>query len=54
MQWILPLVLLLLVVRALGANRRHRHHHLPDNFDFDSYKSREITQRGVFDKTKWH
>ena len=54
MHWILPCLLLVLLVRALGANRRHRHHYLPGNFDFDRYKAREITQRGVFDKTKWH
>lgn len=26
---------------------------LPGDFDFDAYKTREIVQRGVFDKTKW-
>ena len=26
---------------------------LPSDFDFDHYKARELTLRGLFDKTKW-
>ena len=26
---------------------------MPQDFDFDAYKTREINQRGVYDKTKW-
>lgn len=43
-----------LLARAVQGLRRLRQHTLPGNFDFDHYKSREIAQRGVFDKTKWH
>lgn len=43
----------LLVIAGLawrtGANRAS----LTGDFDFDAYKTREIVQRGVFDKTKW-
>jgi hypothetical protein len=48
------LVLGVLLARAIRASRHGRRDHLPGNFDFDRYKSREIAQRGVFDKTKWH
>uniref|UniRef100_I2Q3V0 Uncharacterized protein n=1 Tax=Desulfovibrio sp. U5L TaxID=596152 RepID=I2Q3V0_9BACT len=27
---------------------------VPGLFHFDRYKQNELTQRGVFDKTKWH
>jgi hypothetical protein len=54
MFWILSLLLCLLLVPALGVCRRQRHRRLPGSFDFDRYKAREITQRGVFDKTQWH
>lgn len=54
MPWIIGLLLIVLLARALGANRRQRHWRLPGSFDFDRYKAREITQRGVFDKTQWH
>jgi hypothetical protein len=52
--WLLAFVLAILIARALGASLGHRQRRLPGNFDFDRYKAREITQRGVFDKTKWH
>lgn len=51
--WLAPLVLVVVLARALGADRRRRHDHLSGRFDFNHYKAREITQRGVFDKTKW-
>jgi hypothetical protein len=54
--WLAPalVVLALLVVRAVRGVRQNQSRHLPKAFDFDTYKSREITARGVFDKTKWH
>jgi len=52
--WAALVVLGLVAVQAIRINRRARRTRLPDHFDFDHYKSREITQRGVFDKTKWH
>ena len=51
--WIVSGVLLL-VVAACGRRVRPDHHkRLPGDFNFDAYKTREIVQRGVFDKTKW-
>ncbi|HML61686.1 hypothetical protein [Solidesulfovibrio sp.] len=26
---------------------------VPGHFDFDKYKSQELSKRGLFDKTKW-
>jgi hypothetical protein len=43
----------LLLFRAVRSLRQGQLRHLPKSFDFDTYKSREITRRGVFDKTKW-
>ena len=51
---VLPLVVCavapILLGKALGASRKR----LPRDFDFDQYKSRELTLRGLFDKTKWN
>jgi hypothetical protein len=43
----------LLLFRAVRSLRRGQLRHLPKSFDFDEFKAREITARGVFDKTKW-
>jgi len=51
--WSILVVLALVSAQAVRHSRRARRSRLPDRFDFDLYKSREITQRGVFDKTKW-
>lgn len=51
--WIALVILCLITVQAVRSSRRAKRDRLPDRFDFDLYKSREITQRGVFDKTKW-
>lgn len=45
--------LALLVVMSLKRRVRPNRTHLPGDFNFDGYKTREIVQRGVFDKTKW-
>ncbi|KHK04168.1 hypothetical protein [Desulfovibrio sp. TomC] len=50
--WIMAGLALLIVVR-LGKRGRPNRTHLPGDFNFDGYKTREIVQRGVFDKTKW-
>ncbi|WP_170300315.1 hypothetical protein [Solidesulfovibrio aerotolerans] len=49
--WIISGVVLL----VLASSRRVRpdRERLPGDFNFDAYKTREIVQRGVFDKTKW-
>jgi len=51
--WWLLTLLGFLLFRAVGMARQSWHDSLPRDFDFDSYKAREINQRGVFDKTKW-
>jgi hypothetical protein len=43
----------LVVLASLGKRIRPNREHLPGDFNFDAYKTREIVQRGVFDKTKW-
>jgi hypothetical protein len=53
LAWCLLAVAALLVLSGLGRGGRRNPGHLPGDFDFDSYKTREIVQRGVFDKTKW-
>ena len=47
------LVVALLLLAGVGRKARRDARHLPGDFDFDGYKTREIVQRGVFDKTKW-
>ena len=32
---------------------KHQPGSVHGRFNFDGYKERELTQRGVFDKTKW-
>ena len=54
MLWIISLIVVILIARGLASSRHLRHRRLPGSFDFDHYKAREITQRGVFDKTQWH
>ncbi|MGD9610799.1 MAG: hypothetical protein AB7U59_15445 [Desulfovibrionaceae bacterium] len=54
MLWIISLIAAILLARGLASSRHLRHRRLPGSFDFDHYKAREITQRGVFDKTQWH
>lgn len=51
--WLIIAGLALLVVASLSRRVRPDTKRLPGDFDFDAYKTREIVQRGVFDKTKW-
>jgi len=51
--WWIMLGLALIVAAWLGRRARPGRRHLPGDFNFDAYKTREIVQRGVFDKTKW-
>ena len=37
----------------LGKKNGHKKHSVPEFFSFDQYKERELSKRGVFDKTKW-
>ena len=50
--WIISGIVLL-VVAACSRRGRPNRGRLPGDFNFDAYKTREIVQRGVFDKTKW-
>ena len=56
MEWIfigLALGLVALVaIFAIAANS-HDGVTVPGYFDFDKYKSQELSKRGLFDKTKW-
>lgn len=57
MEWIITAalavgVLALVAVFVLRA-KRHDAGSVPGRFNFDGYKESELTQRGVFDKTKW-
>jgi len=47
-------VLAPVLFRAIWSLLQRQSRRLPGSFDFGAYKSREITARGVFDKTKWH
>jgi hypothetical protein len=58
MEWILrsALVMGIIVVilgLLLGKKQSHKKRSVPGFFSFDQYKERELSQRGVFDKTKW-
>lgn len=51
--WWIIAGLALVVVGSFRWRVRPDRERLPGDFDFDAYKTREIVQRGVFDKTKW-
>lgn len=50
--WLLA-VTAVLVLRSLRRSLQSRRELLPRDFDFTTYKNRELNQRGLFDKTKW-
>ena len=61
MEWIITfaLTVAVFVLAALAAvfvlrTKRHNGGSLPGHFHFDRYKLRELSTRGLFDKTKWH
>lgn len=37
----------------LGKKKDHKKRSVLDLSSFDQYKERELSKRGVFDKTKW-
>lgn len=51
--WVLPLVACALFPVLLGKVLGAARNFLPRDFDFDMYKNRELSLRGLFDKTKW-
>ena len=57
MEWFIgsALVVGIIVVLglSLGKKKGRKKRSVPKFFSFDQYKERELSQRGVFDKTKW-
>ncbi|BAH74482.1 hypothetical protein DMR_09910 [Solidesulfovibrio magneticus RS-1] len=57
MEWIirsaLVMGIIVLLGLSLGKKKEHKKRSVPGFFSFDQYKERELSQRGVFDKTKW-
>lgn len=59
MDWFLILaggVVLALVALFTLTAKRHAGESIPGRFDFsrfDHYKAEELSQRGLFDKTRW-
>ncbi|EFL52211.1 conserved hypothetical protein [Solidesulfovibrio fructosivorans JJ]] len=56
MEWIfisLAVGLIALVAMFAIAANRYDGATVPGHFDFDRYKRNELSQRGLFDKTKW-
>ena len=59
MHWITFSVAGLLLAGALAAllalcAKTRDHGIVPGGFDFDRYKASELSQRGLFNKTRWH
>ncbi|WP_300156074.1 hypothetical protein [Solidesulfovibrio sp.] len=56
MEWIfigLAVVLIAMVAIFAVAANSNDGATVPGRFDFDKYKSQELSKRGLFDKTKW-
>lgn len=56
MEWIFfTLAAVVIVALVLGMTRRkpHGRQTVPGQFDFDQFKTRELSRRGVHDKTQW-
>lgn len=58
MEDLLFVAVIVIVAVALGiglvrATRKDKRQSMPGRFDFDSFKTRELNNRGVHDKTKW-
>jgi len=57
MEWFLGIIISVVALAVLGGiffgvkSRDDRP--VPRHFNFDGYKERELSQRGLFDKTKW-
>ncbi len=56
MEWIFICLavglIAMLAIFAIAANSNDGAT-IPGHFDFDKYKSQELSKRGLFDKTKW-
>ena len=56
MEWIfisLAVGIIALVASFAITANRYDGATVPGHFDFDKYKSQELSKRGLFDKTKW-
>jgi uncharacterized membrane protein len=56
MEWIfisLAVGIIALVAIFAIVGNRYDGATVPGHFDFDKYKSQELSKRGLFDKTKW-
>jgi len=57
MEWITGIIIGVVALIVLGAVllgvKSGNDRPIPGRFDFDGYKERELSQRGLFDKTKW-
>ena len=58
MEWFIGSALVMGIIVAmlglfLGKKKGHKKRSVLGFFSFDQYKERELSQRGVFDKTKW-
>lgn len=56
MEWffiVLAIGVVALLALFVMATRHHGGASVPGRFDFERYKSEELAQRGLFDKTKW-
>ena len=57
MGWIAGIVVGVVALAVLGGVlfgvKSRDDKPVPGRFDFDGYKERELSQRGLFDKTKW-
>jgi hypothetical protein len=51
--WLLALAIFVCLPYLFAITGRSLHRHLPRDFDFDLYKTRELNLRGLFDKTRW-
>ena len=57
MEWFLGIIIGVVALAVPGAFfvgvKSGDDRPAPGRFDFDGYKERELSQRGLFDKTKW-
>jgi len=57
MEWITGIIIGVVALAVLGvvffSGKSRDDRPVPGRFDFDGYKERELSQRGLFDKTKW-
>lgn len=51
--WLLVVLVFIGLSFHFSITGRSSRGSLPKDFDFDLYKTRELSLRGLFDKTKW-